>query len=275
MPKVTRLASILLAALALTAVFAASASARPSAGHAAAAKPTVVLVHGAWADGSSWSRVGRRLQHSGYIVKVAANPLRGVAGDAAYVAAVLAATPGPIVLVGHSYGGAVITNAAAGNSNVKALVFVNAFIPDQGETVIGLASARPGSQLGGNPAQVFDFVPYPGAPAGDVDLYVKPKLFASAFANDLPKAEGKALAASQRPLTLSAATESSGAPAWKTIRSWAVVGTADEVIPKAQQAFMARRADAEITRIKAGHMSMLSHPQAVTKVITRAARAVR
>jgi pimeloyl-ACP methyl ester carboxylesterase len=259
-----RIASIVIAVVALACVFAAQAT--------AATKPTIVLVHGAWADGPSWSRVTRSLQHDGYSVKVAPNPLRSVSGDAAYVAAILRTISGPIVLVGHSYGGAVITNAAVGNPNVKALVYVNAFIPDQGENVIGLASARPGSQLGGDPTKVFDFVPYPGAPAGDVDLYVKPKLFAQAFANDLPKAEGKALAASQRPLTLSAGTESSGPPAWKSIRSWAVVGTADKVIPKSEQRFMARRAGAKITRINAGHMSMLSRPKAVTRVITRAAR---
>jgi pimeloyl-ACP methyl ester carboxylesterase len=259
-----RLTTIFVSAFALIALFA------PSAG--AATKPTIVLVHGAWADGSSWSRVAQRLQHSGYTVDVAANPLRSVGGDAAYLKAVLASISGPIVLVGHSYGGAVVTNAAVGNANVEALVYVDAFIPDQGENVIGLASARPGSDLGGDPTKVFNFVPYPGAPAGDLDLYVKPKLFASAFANDLPKAEGKLLAASQRPLTLSAGLEPSGPPAWKTIRSFAFVGTADRVIPKAEQAFMARRANAKITRVKAGHLSMLSRPGKVTRVILRAAR---
>jgi pimeloyl-ACP methyl ester carboxylesterase len=258
----------LIAALALTGLLLTAASAQ------AATKPTVVLVHGAWADGSSWSRVAQRLQHSGYTVDVVANPLRSLAGDAAYVSAVLRTIPGPIVLVGHSYGGAVVTNAAVASPNVKALVYVDAFIPDQGENVIQLAGVGPGSKLGGDPAQVFDFVPYPGAPAGDVDLYVKPKLFAHAFGNDLPKAEGKVLAASQRPLTLSAGTEPSGVPAWKTLPSWAVVGTIDLVIPTAGQLFMARRANSKITKIKAGHLSMLSRPAPVTKVIKRAAKTV-
>jgi pimeloyl-ACP methyl ester carboxylesterase len=261
---VRRIATTLLAALALTAALAASASAAP--------KPTIVLVHGAWADGSSWSRVAHRLQDRGYTVDVAPNPLRSVSGDAAYLKAILATISGPIVLVGHSYGGAVITNAAVGNDNVKALVYVDAFLPDQGETLIQLAGARPGSALATNPTDVFNFVPYPGAPAGDLDLYLKPRVFVHAFGNDLPKAESKVFAASQRPLTLSAANEPSGLPAWKTIRSFAVVGTKDLVLPKAEQAFMARRANAKITRIKAGHLSMVSHPKAVTKVIVRAAR---
>jgi len=261
---VRRIATTLLAALALTAALAAPAGAAP--------KPTIVLVHGAWADGSSWSRVAHRLQDRGYTVDVAPNPLRSVAGDAAYLKAILATISGPIVLVGHSYGGAVITNAAVGNSNVKALVYVDAFMPDEGESVVALVGAKPGSALAANPADVFNFVPYPGAPAGDLDLYLKPRVFVHAFGNDLPKAESTVLAASQRPLTLSAGNEPSGPPAWKTIRSFAVVGTKDLVLPKAEQAFMARRANAKITRIKAGHLSMVSHPQAVTKVIVRAAR---
>jgi len=261
---VRRIATTLFAALALTAVLAASASAAP--------KPTIVLVHGAWADGSSWSRVAHRLQDRGYTVDVAPNPLRSVAGDAAYLKAILATISGPIVLVGHSYGGAVITNAAVGNANVKALVYVDAFIPDQGESVIQLVGARPGSALAANPTDVFNFVPYPGAPAGDVDLYLKPRVFVRAFGNDLPKAEAKVFAASQRPLTFSAGNEPSGPPAWKTIRSFAVVGTKDLVLPKAEQSFMARRANSKITRLKAGHLSMVSHPKAVTKVIVRAAR---
>jgi len=263
----------MLAFLAL-ALFAAAAAARPSASRtrSAAAKPTVVLVHGAWADGSSWSRVTRRLQDDGYTVDVAANPLRGVASDAAYLAAVLGTIGGPIVLAGHSYGGAVITNAALGNSNVKALVYVDAFIPDKGQTVLSLATAKRGSQLGGDPNTVFDFVPYPGAPAGDVDTYVKPSVFVDAFGNDLPSRKAAALAASQRPLTLSAAGEPSGLPAWKTIPSWAVVGTIDNVIPAAEQLEMATHASSHITQIRAGHLSMLSRPDAVEKVITRAAR---
>jgi pimeloyl-ACP methyl ester carboxylesterase len=258
------LAVIALAALALS----------PSAvGSSHGPKPTIVLVHGAWADGSSWSGVARRLQHDGYVVNVAANPLRGVASDAAYLADVLKTISGPVVLVGHSYGGAVISNAAVGDANVKALVYVDAYIPDEGESLIGLTGAKPGSHLGGDPTHVFNFVPYPGAPNGDVDLYVKRSVFIGAFTNGLPKAEAEVLAASQRPLTLSAASEKSGPPAWKTVPSWAVIGTVDNVLPKAEQLSMAQRADSKITQIKAGHLSMLSHPQAVEKVIKQAADA--
>jgi pimeloyl-ACP methyl ester carboxylesterase len=264
----------LLAVPALAALLVSSSAARTASAHLKddAAKPTVVLVHGAWADGSSWSRVTKRLQNDGYTVAVAANPLRGLASDSAYLAARLQTIPGPIVLVGHSYGGAVITNAARDNPNVKALVYVNAFIPRAGDTVIGLAAETPGSMLGGPPPSVFDFVPL----GGDVDLYVKPGVYVDAFANDLPKAKGAMLAASQRPLTLGAANEPSGEPAWKTIPSWAVIGTRDNVIPPDEQRLMAGpdRANSKITEIKAGHLSMISHPAAVEKVIAQAADVV-
>jgi pimeloyl-ACP methyl ester carboxylesterase len=268
MPKLTAL----VVSLVLAAVLAPAAQARHHG--APPPKPTVVLVHGAWADGSSWSKVARRLQRDGYPVKVAANPLRGLASDAAYLAAVLKTIPGPVVLAGHSYGGAVITNAALGLGNVKALVYVDAFIPDQGQSVLQLVASRPGSALGGDPATVFDAVPYPGAPPGDVDLYVKPNVFVGAFGNDLRPAKAAVLAASQRPLTFSAAAEPSGPPAWKTIPSWAVVGTIDRTIPPAAQLDMARHAGARITQIRAGHLSMLSQPDAVQSVIERAARSL-
>jgi pimeloyl-ACP methyl ester carboxylesterase len=255
-----------LVALAVTPLLSASASAAP--------KPTIVLVHGAWADGSSWSPVTKRLQRDGYTVRVAPDTLRGVASDSAYLAAVLKTISGPIVLAGHSYGGAVITNAAVGIPNVKALAYVDAFIPDQGQSVLDLVASKPGSELGGNPQDVFDFVAYPGAPAGDFDLYVKPSVFISAFGNDLPRREAAALAAAQRPLTLSGAAEKSGPPAWKTIPSWALVGTADKVIPPAVQLDMAKHANARITSVRAGHLSMLSKPEAVEKLIVRAARSV-
>jgi pimeloyl-ACP methyl ester carboxylesterase len=157
--------------LGLLAAILLAHAARPAAatkpGHV---RPTVVLVHGAWADSSSWSAVVRNLQRDGYTVTVPPNPLRGLSSDAAYLAGYLDTIPGPIVLVGHSYGGAVITNAATADPDVKALVYVNAFAPDEGETVVQLATAQPGSAIGGDPATVFDTVPIPGAP-GDVDLY--------------------------------------------------------------------------------------------------------
>ena len=241
--------------------------------------PNIVLVHGAWSDGSSWSGVTARLQEDGYTVYVPPNPLRGLPSDSAYVASFLSTLTGPIVLVGHSYGGAVITNAAFGNPNVKALVFVDAFVPDQGESVLQLASTPPppgqaGSCLGGDPTQVFNFVPYPGAPAGDADLYIKPSLFPSCFANDLPASQAAVLAATQRPIAFSALTEPSGTPAWKTIPSWYLIGTLDKVIPPYAQLFMAQRANAKIAYVQAAHPSMISHPDAAADLIEKAARSV-
>ena len=240
-------------------------------------QPTVVLVHGAFADASSFAAVVPELLADGLPVVVPAVPNRSLLGDAAYIASAIRQIDGPVILVGHSYGGAVITNAATGNPNVKALVYVDAFIPAQGETLLQLVAARPGSCLAGNPANVFNFVPYPGAPKGDVDLYLKaaPDLpypgFAECFANGLPASEAAVLAATQRPLAFSAASAKSGVPAWKTIPSWSVIGTADHVLPPAEQLFMSQRAHAHITKINAGHLSMISHPRAVARVIVEAA----
>jgi pimeloyl-ACP methyl ester carboxylesterase len=262
-----------LALLALAPLPGKSVSAHPSTDHASQPKPTVVLIHGAWADSSSWNEVVQRLQNAGYTVDTPPNPLRGLPNDSASVADYLRTISGPIILVGHSYGGAVITNAATGNLNVKALVYVDAFIPDQGETVGQLNSAQPGSCLGGDPTNVFNFVPYSGAPSGDVDLYVKQSLFPECFANDLPASQGAVLASTQRPLALSAFSETSGAPAWKTIPSWALVGTIDRAIPPAELLFMAQRANAHIVEVRASHLSMISHPDAVTSLILAAATA--
>ncbi len=252
----------------------APADAGRSGPHEPALKPTIVLVHGAWADSSSWDGVVRRLQREGYTVAVPPNPLRSLAGDAAYISAVLHTIQGPVVLVGHSYGGAVITNAALGNAHVTALVYVNAFIPDQGESVVQLAGAEPGSALAvADPSTVFKLVPYPGAPAGDFDAYVLPSVFRSAFANDLGPRRAAVLAATQRPVTLSALGTPSGQPAWQTIPSWALVGTLDHVLPPAEQQIMADRAGSHVTRVKASHLSMVSRPGSVAGVITAAARA--
>lgn len=245
---------------------ASIASAGPAPNHAAP-KPTIVLVHGAWADASSWAPVTRRLQDDGYTVLAAANPLRGLSGDAAYLAAFLQQrTTGPVVLVGHSYGGAVITNAALSDPDVKALVYVNAFVPDQGESILGLQGG------GGDPSALFDFVQYPGAPAGDVDLYVKQTLFPQLFAADLPAAARTQLAAAQRPITLGALLEPSGPPAWKTLPSWYLLGTRDNILPPALQASMAERAHSHIVRVPTSHLSMLSRPDPVTNIIVAAAR---
>ena len=239
------------------------------------AKPVIVLEHGAWADGSSWDQVVRILQGDGYTVYVPPNPLRGVATDSAYLNDFLTQNANlagkPVVLVGHSYGGFVITNAAVGDSEVKALVYVDAFLPKRGDTLKSLTTS--GSCLATDPAKVFDFVPYPGGPAGDVDLYVKQSLFPGCFANGLPASEAAALAATQRPLAASALDEPSGAPAWATLPSWDVIGTGDHIIPEAAQLAMAQRAHAHITEINAPHLSMISSPDAVTGVIEQAARA--
>jgi pimeloyl-ACP methyl ester carboxylesterase len=237
-------------------------------------KPTIVLEHGAWADSSSWNGVVSRLQHAGYTVDVPPNPLMGLTVDPAYLASYLSTISGPIILVGHSYGGAVITNAATGNKHVKALVFVDAFLPAQGETIGQLVGSKPGSCVAvADPTTIFNLVPIPGAPAGDVDAYLKQSVFPNCVANGLPRSEQRVLAATQRPLATIILGQKSGVPAWKTIPSWAVVGTADHTIPPAIQLAMARRAHAHITKVHAPHVSMISNPGVVTKVILKAIHA--
>src|SRR5690242_21802004 len=282
----TRLLLIIFAAvlavagvLALTSQGAsARASGSPAFHWGGGPKPVIVLEHGAWADGSSWDRVIRRLQNAGFTVYAPPNPLRGLPQDSAYLHDFLtqnAALAGhPVVLVGHSYGGAVITNAAVGDPEVKALVYVDAFIPDQGETLGGLLASVPGSCLGGNPADIFNLVPYPGSPPGDVDTYIKPSLVPRCFATGLPARQAAVIAATQRPLTASTLSEPSGTPAWKTLPSWAVIGTADRVIPPALLKSMAQNAGARITTVHAGHLSMISNPGVVTQVIIKAVRAI-
>ena len=283
-PRLIILAAVLAAAGLLIAVAGQTGPAHAATGRAAQAsaaswtggpKPTIVLVHGAWADSGSWNGVIWRLQRAGYTVVVPPNPLRGVSYDSDYLADFLSPTStaitGPVVLVGHSYGGFVITNAATGNPNVKALVYVDAFIPAQGDTLGGLSSAEPGScLLAGNP---FTTAPYPGAQGGDVDLYVKASVFPGCFANGLPPDQAAVLAATQRPLPFSALSEASGPPAWTTIPSWDIIGTADHVLPPAEQLVMAKRAGASITQIDAPHLSMITDPGVVASVIIQAARA--
>jgi pimeloyl-ACP methyl ester carboxylesterase len=253
-------------------IAAAGTAARSAAG--SGPKPSIVLVHGAWADSSSWDAVVRRLQRDGYTVYVPPNPLLGLRYDSAFVRDFLNTIPGPIILVGHSYGGAVITNAATGDSNVNALVYVDAFAPAQGQTIGQLVTAHPGSCV--LPEANVTVQPYPGAPKGAVDVYIKQSVFRSCMANGLPVREASVLAATQRPLTSIALTQKSGVPAWKTIRSWAVIGTADHAIPPAELLAMARHAHAHITLgFGAPHLSMISNPDLVTRVILRAVRAAR
>ncbi|GKQ34104.1 alpha/beta fold hydrolase [Streptomyces sp. A012304] len=245
---------------------------------AGGSKPTIVLVHGAWADASSRNGVTSRLQHAGYTVYAPPNPLRGVSQDAETLSDFLATIPGPMVLVGHSYGGFVITNAAVNAPNVKALVYDNAYIPDQGETVFQINAAEPGSCVTAEPSTFLNLVPYPGAADGDVDAYLKfapsgdYRGFQDCFANGVSNEQARLLAAGQRPFAVSAGSQPSGAPAWKSIPSWAVVGTQDHVIPPAELRFMAERAHARITEVKAGHLSLVTRPDVVADTITAAAR---
>jgi pimeloyl-ACP methyl ester carboxylesterase len=256
-------------ALALAMTGGASAD---TVSHSSPAKPTVVLVHGAWADGSSWSAVTAQLQDDGYTVDVVPNPLRGLQADATYLSNYLATISGPIVVVGHSYGGMVITAAATGNVNVQALVYVDAFIPDTGDSTSSLAGAQPGSALAADPTTVFNFVSDPADPQNP-DLYVKPNLFPSFFAGGVPTEQANVLAAEQRPIKAGAVQEAlTGAPAWKSIPSWALIGTADQVIPVAEQQAMAARAGSHVVTVNAPHLSMLTKPKAVTNLVEDAAR---
>lgn len=234
-------------------------------------KPTIVLVHGAWADGSSWSEVTQLLQDAEYSVHVVPNTLRSVAADSANLHNYLKTVPGPIVLVGHSYGGVVISNAAVGVDTVKSLVYIDAFIPEKGETVGQLSAERAGSALNvEDPSTVFNVVPIPDG-GGNVDLYVKPELFPQFFADGVGPEKAAVLAAGQRPLTGGALAEPSGDVAWKDVPTWALVGTADQVIPPAELEHMAGRANARIVTIDAPHLSMVARPADVANLITEAA----
>lgn len=244
----------------------------PDRGHDS--RPTIVLVHGAWAEGSSWSGEVSRLQARGFDVQVAPQPNRGPSIDSGYLKDFLSTIEGPIVLAAHSYGGFVVSDAATGNDNVKALVFVDAFAPDKGETLEQL-TAGSGSILEPaltDPTSVFKLVPFPGAPEGAVDAYVLPKIFINGFANGLPRRQAEVLAVSQSALATNALGEPATEPAWKTKPVWAVIGTEDRVIPPARQEEMMERAGADITRIDAGHLGLISHPDQVTRVILEAAR---
>ena len=262
--------------VALAATIAAAATAisvsMPAAADVARApsepKPTIVLVHGAFADSSGWNDVTERLQKRGYTVLAASNPLRGLHTDAAYVRSILETIEGPIVLVGHSYGGAVITNAATGLANVEALVYVAAYALDEGERLVDA------NTLGGGHTDLADHIvvrPYPGAPENDADGYIDPAYFHELFAGDLPKKQTAVMAASQRPAALQALFTPSGVPAWKTIPSWFVVASQDHTIPPEAERAMAERAGSTTTEIDSSHVVMMSHPAEVTDVILDAA----
>lgn len=237
--------------------------------NAQANKPTIVLVHGAFADSSSWNGVLTKLIAKGYPTVAVANPLRGVKSDAAYVASILKDIKGSIVLVGHSYGGAVITNAVNGNKNVKALVYVAGFAPDAGETAIELSGRYPGSTLGPTLA------PPVKLPDGGKDLYIQQEKFHAQFAADVPANDAQLMASTQRPIKEAALNEASGAPAWKSTPSWFIYGDRDLNIPPAALSFMAKRANSKETVVVNGasHVVMVSHSDAVAKLIDRAATA--
>ncbi|MGH3392798.1 MAG: alpha/beta hydrolase [Actinomadura sp.] len=243
----------------------------PSPGRA---KPTVVLVHGAWADTSSWNSEVNALQRAGYTARAVPNPLRNLTTDAASVADFLKTIPGPIVLVGHSYGGSVITNAAAGDADVKTLVYVDAAAPDIGETTGQLSGS--GSALNADPASLYNKVPYPGAPQGATDLYLKQDVFVRSFASDLPRDTAVRLWATQRPASTSAFKTPSKAAAWETIPSWYFISHGDRIITPASKLFMARRAHSKIIEFRGGsHLTLVSQPDAVTKVLGSAVCSVR
>ena len=252
---------IKLAALALVLTSGASAAI------AAERKPTVVLVHGAFAESASWNGVMAVLRRDGYPVVAVANPLRGVHSDAAYVAAVVKPIEGPVILVGHSYGGTVISEAAVGAENVKGLVYVAAFAPEIGESSLELTGKFPGSTLAPTLAP-----PVP-LPNGGQELYVRQDRFPAQFAADVPADDAWLMAASQRPATQAAFDEKATAAAWKTLPSWSIYGSADLNIPPAALAFMADRAHARNVVVLPGasHLAMVSHPEAVADLIETAA----
>ena len=251
----------------------ATATDRPALVTAAAApatpKPTVVLVHGAFADSGGWSLVGSALQSQGYPVIAFSNPLRGAQYDSEYLRSFLSTIEGPIVLVGHSYGGVLITNAATGNTNVKSLVYIAAYAPDEGESV------QDASALGGGHSTIQDHLvirPFPGSGEGNADAYLDPVAFPSLFAQDLPKAVARNLAATQRPAALAALGTPSGVPAWKTIPSWFLVATEDRIIPPEAERFMAARAGATTVEVRSSHVPMISKPLTVIALIKAASK---
>jgi pimeloyl-ACP methyl ester carboxylesterase len=264
------LAAVLAAVVGLVIPLSVTGSAAAHESNGAGPKPTIVLVHGDWADGSSWSAVIPRLQRQGYQVVAPPNQLRGPSVDGPYLASYLQTISGPIILVAHSYGGFVITNAATGNANVKALVYIDAFIPDANQTLADLSS--PESCL---VPQAFNPVPF----SGGVDLYLRiPRNppytgFNECFANGVPPNQAAVLSAAQRPAAAAQLGEPSGPPAWANIPSWSLIGTEDHVIPPSLQEQMSTHAGAHISHVKAGHLSLITRPNAVVSIIDQAIRA--
>jgi pimeloyl-ACP methyl ester carboxylesterase len=234
--------------------------------------PTVVLVHGAFADAGSWAGVTELLIAEGVAVQAPANPLRGIAIDSDYVASVLSQIDGPVLAVGHSYGGAIITNAATKAKNVVGLVYVAAFAPDENETLGEVEGTSRDSALA--PALLQRQFPVGSAGEVAVELYVNPTEFHQVFARDLPEAQAGVLGASQRPVAASAFEEKSGVPAWKTLPSWAVVATGDKAAGADVILSMAQRAGANIVQLEGSHVIMISQPRKVADVILMALKVV-
>jgi len=230
-------------------------------------RPTVVLVHGAFAESASWDDVIVRLQGQGYTVIAAANPIRSVSGDADFLASIFEAVEGPVVAVGHSYGGTVITNAL--RDNVRALVYVAGYAPDEGESPSELSARFPGGTLG----ETLWTVPLAD---GSTDLYIRQELYHRQFAEDVPAERTALMAVGQRPLRDVAVNGASGPPAWRSVPSWFVFGELDKNIPAAAHRFMAERAEArEVVEIEgASHAVGVSHPEEVADIILRAAKDV-
>ena len=233
---------------------------------------TVVLVHGAFADTGSWALVTERLIAAGVPVKAIVNPLRGISVDAAYVASVIAQTPGRVLAVGHSYGGAIITNAVPKTKNVVGLVYVAAFAPDEGETLGAVLATSKDSILG----SAIQESQYPTGQGSETaaEVVIDATKFHAVFSADLSQLQSDVLAASQRPVAASALGEKNGPAGWKNLPVWAAVGTADKAAGSDIVRSMAQRAGAEITEIDGSHVIMISQPAAVTDVILTALKSL-
>jgi pimeloyl-ACP methyl ester carboxylesterase len=235
-------------------------------------QPTVVLVHGAFADGASWNEVIKRLQAEGIQVTAPANPLRGIAIDSAYIGSLLEQIPGPVLAVAHSYGGAVITNAATNAKNVVGLVYVAAFAPEEGEPLGAIASNSKDSEV----VPTLIALQYPTGEGQETatEFTIDPERFHEVFAFDLSVEQSALMAATQRPLAESVFSEPTGVPAWKNLPCWAVVSSGDKVVGTDAVRSMAERAGATITEAEGSHVIMMSQPEIVTDVILTALAAV-
>ncbi len=270
--RVAGTAALAVAATVVLAGCATGAGAAPAAAPSASTvadsspKPTIVLVHGAWSDASPFNAVGAQLREAGYPVVTFANPLRALSSDTSYLTSFLETrTAGPVVLVGHSYGGAVIGGAAVADPDVKALVYLNAFVPEEGETILDLA----GHAGPVDPDALFEMAPFEGD--HNVDLYLKAEPFAGGFANGLTEAQSAQYFATQRPITYAALSEPAGEQAWTSLPSWYVAGTEDHSIDIDTQRWMAERAGSTLVEVDASHLTMVAEPETVARVIEDAA----